>query len=115
MNEIIPKASRQISGRGSDKASQFGGEKGFKSYLPVSELLTCFLLPSVFLVLNVGFDCCLEELGIGELEALPSLLELPFMTVAAMLFKRFQPSPTIGSHCCGELFRRRRKTPLTKM
>lgn len=55
----------------------------------MSELLTCFLLPSVFLVLNVGFDCCLEELGIGELEALPSLLELPFMTVAAMLFKGF--------------------------
>lgn len=59
-------------------------------------MLTCFLLPSVFLVLNVVFDCCLEELGIGELEALPSLLELPFMTVAAMLSKRFQPSPTIG-------------------
>ena len=96
MNEIIPKASWQISGRGSDEASQFAGGKGFKSYLPVSELLTCFLLPSVFLVLNVAFDCCLEELGIGELEALPSLLELPFMTVAAMLFKGFQPSPTIG-------------------
>lgn len=89
MNEIIPKASRQKLGRGSDKAFQFVGGKEFKSYLPVSELLACFLLPSVFLVLNVGFDCCLEELDIGELEALPSLLELPFVTVAAMLFKGF--------------------------
>lgn len=57
-------------------------------------MLACFLLPSVFLVLNVDFDCCLEEPGIGVLEALPSLLELPFMTVAAMLVKGFQSSPT---------------------
>lgn len=78
------------------KPSSLREGKGFKSYLPVSELLACFLLPSVFLVLNVGFDCCLEELGTGVLEALPSLLELPFMTVAAMLFKGFQSSPTTG-------------------
>lgn len=44
--------------------------------------------------MNVDFDCCLEELGIGVLEALPSLLELPFMTVAAILVKGFQSSPT---------------------
>lgn len=47
----------------------------------------------MFLVLNVDFVCCLEELGIGVLEALPSLLELPFMTVAAMLVKGCQSSP----------------------
>lgn len=45
------------------------------------------------MVLNVDFDCCLEELGIGALEALPSLLELPFMTVAAMLVKGFSRHP----------------------